>query len=357
MSIELPLRGIRVVDFTTLLPGPLATLLLRRAGAEVIKIEPAGGEAMRTLLGDDGAAFGLLNGGKRSVCADLKDPRQRDAVRALCGGADVVLEQFRPGVMDRLGLGYETLRDGHEDLVYCAITGYGQQGPNRALAGHDINYLADAGLFSLFRDDHGSPRPPPVQLADVVGGAYPAFSNILLALLQRLRSGRGAYLDIAMTRALAALSVSAVAAAGQYDRQADPLSGQAANYRCYRCADGAWLAVGALEPRFFSALCQALALPESVAAADPADAEVVDVLARRFAEQPASAWLRRLAGVDACCNVVRSLPEALATLADDGLRGLPLPLAPCFDRGDEVVPRPGEANDEFLQLETEPVEP
>lgn len=349
-SPDAPLEGIRVVDFSTLLPGPLATLLLRRAGAEVIKIEPPGGEAMRTLMGDGGAAFELLNRGKRSVCVDLKQPAARDAVRALCASADVVVEQFRPGVMERLGLDYPTLARTSDTLIYCAITGYGHDGPLRAAAGHDINYLAESGLFSLFRDAAGRPVPPPVLLADVVGGAYPAFSNILLALFDRLRNGRGAFIDIAMTRGLQALSVSATAAAARSGvAPSAALDGRAANYRCYECADGQWLAVGALEEKFWRRLCAHLQLPAMESPPSSENADAVAEVAGRFAEQPAHVWLERFGDDDVCCNAVRTLPDVVAEWIDAMGPELPLPIAPAFDHPDGApAPAVGEANSEWL---------
>ncbi len=345
-----PLDGIRVIDFTTLLPGPLATLLLRRAGAEVIKIEPPGGEAMRTLMSDDGAAFELLNRGKRSLCVDLKQPAARDAVRALCTSADVVVEQFRPGVMQRLGLDYRSLARDCASLIYCAITGYGSTGPLSHAAGHDINYLAESGLFSLFRDAGERPVPPPVLLADVVGGAYPAFANIVLALFDRLRTGRGAFIDIAMTRGLQALSVSATAAVGASSAaKVAALDGSAANYRCYECADGRWLAVGALEEKFWHRLRAHLELPAD-SPCSPDDADIVATLAARFAERPADEWLNRFGDDDVCCNVVRALPEVVRELIEAFGPGLPLPLAPAFDNLDDAAaPALGEANREWLQ--------
>ncbi|KAA3632719.1 MAG: CoA transferase [Proteobacteria bacterium] len=347
---ELPLTGIRVIDFTTLLPGPLATLMLKRAGAEVIKIEPPGGDPMRTLLNDGGAAFELLNAGKRSVVADLKRDEERAAILALCRDADVVIEQFRPGVMDRLGLGYAALAADVPSIVYTSITGYGQHGANRTLAGHDINYLAESGLFSLFSAEDGAPWVPPVLLADVVGGAYPAFSNTLLALLRLWRHGKGAYVDIAMTRGLQALSVSAVAGhvADVSSAAATPLDGSRANYRCYRCADGAWLAIGALEAKFWSRLCELIGVEHRLRRCDPSDSDVVAELDATFRTRPLNDWLALFEGQDVCCSGVRSLPDVLQELAVDATRNLPLPLAPCFDRAVGEAPSPGEGNLEFL---------
>src|SRR5581483_10322261 len=199
----LPLDGILVVDFSTLLPGPLASLVLAEAGARVIKIErPGTGDEMRLYeprFATTSVNFAMLNRGKESLVADLKDPAGRDTVRRLIDRADVVLEQFRPGVMDRLGLGYGELARTNPGLVYCSISGFGQTGKNVGVAGHDLNYLACAGLLDLVRDGTGAPALPPALIADIAGGAYPAVMNILMALVGRAASGRGAHLDVSMT--------------------------------------------------------------------------------------------------------------------------------------------------------------
>ena len=199
--IAQPLAGLKVLDFTTLLPGPLATLMLAECGADVLKIEPPGGEGMRqfeTSSGDDAPVFALLNAGKRSLTVDLKDRAQLDTLMPLIAEADVLVEQFRPGVMDRLGLGYETLARSNPGLIYCSITGYGQQGPLAAQAGHDLNFMARTGVLALSPGAPDAPTVPPVLAADIAGGSYPAFFNILLALMTRARDGAGQYLDIAM---------------------------------------------------------------------------------------------------------------------------------------------------------------
>src|SRR5258706_9813417 len=188
-----PLEGIRVIDFSTLLPGPLATLLLAEAGAEVIKIErPGDGDEMRRFepkLGADGVNFALLNRGKRSIAIDLKAPDALARLRPLIERADILVEQFRPGVMDRLGLGPAALAALNPRLIYCAITGYGQAGPKAAVAGHDLNYCADSGLLSLAAGSDGAPVVPAALVADIAGGAYPAVINILLALQRRAGTG------------------------------------------------------------------------------------------------------------------------------------------------------------------------
>jgi crotonobetainyl-CoA:carnitine CoA-transferase CaiB-like acyl-CoA transferase len=198
-----PLEGVRVVDFTTLLPGPLATLLLSEAGAEVIKVErPQQGEEMRRhgpMWGQDSASFALLNRGKKCIAVDLKHPEGRARVEPLIARCDVLIEQFRPGVMDRLGLGYEAVSRLNPSIVYCSISGYGQTGPKRDIAAHDLNYIGDTGLLSLSMGTRDAPVIPPALIADIAGGAYPAVINILLALRERDATGQGRRLDVAMT--------------------------------------------------------------------------------------------------------------------------------------------------------------
>jgi crotonobetainyl-CoA:carnitine CoA-transferase CaiB-like acyl-CoA transferase len=200
-----PLNGVRILDFTTLVPGPIAGLMLAEAGAEVIKIEPPGGEAMRnapTSWGDLSALFALINRGKRSLALDLKDAATRAALEPLLASADVILEGFRPGVMARLGLDYAAVRAINPRVIYCAITGYGQGGPKAQRAGHDLSYVAETGLLALSGGAGGHPNLPPVLIADVMGGSWPAVAAVAMALFRRERTGEGAFLDIAMTEGL-----------------------------------------------------------------------------------------------------------------------------------------------------------
>ncbi|MGI9462919.1 MAG: CaiB/BaiF CoA transferase family protein, partial [Aestuariivirgaceae bacterium] len=198
-----PLGGIKVLDFTTLLPGPLAGLMLSEAGASVLKVErPGSGEEMRGYeprWGRESLDFSMLNAGKKSLAIDLKDRRQLELLIPLIREADVLLEQFRPGVMERLGLGYEAVSGINPRIIYCSITGYGQYGPKSDVAGHDLNYVGDTGLLSLSMGDPSRPTVPPVLAADLAGGSYPAVVNVLLALFSREKTGQGCYLDIAMT--------------------------------------------------------------------------------------------------------------------------------------------------------------
>ena len=315
----LPLAGIRVLDFSTLLPGPLAGLFLAEAGAEVIKIErPGTGDEMRgyaPALGDVSANFVLLNRGKRSVAIDLKAPDAIAQLTPLIESADVLIEQFRPGVMQRLGLGYEALSAVNPRLIYCSITGFGQTGPRRDMAGHDLNYLALAGLLSLTADAGGAPGMPHTPIADIAAGSYPAVVNVLLALLQRQQTGRGRHLDIAMTENLLVLAYWGLAggfATGTWPTAGTALTtGGSPRYAIYRTADGGYLTAGPIEQRFWEVFCRLIELdaPLRDDGRDP-DATRRGVAAR-IAAHPTAHWQRVFADEDACCAVVASLEQAV----------------------------------------------
>jgi crotonobetainyl-CoA:carnitine CoA-transferase CaiB-like acyl-CoA transferase len=300
------LAGIRVLDLTRLLPGGFCTLLLADFGADVIKVEDMGaGDYARA----DPDSFAALNRGKRSIQLDLKSDAGREAFLRLARDADVVIESFRPGVMDRLGVGWDVLREVNERLVYCAITGYGQDGPLAARAGHDLNYLARTGVLALSGDE--VPVQASVQIADVAGGALMAAFGILAAL----RSGQGQFVDISM--ADGALSLLAMPAAQLLRGGAAPrrgelvLGGRLLCYRPYRCADG-WISIGALEPKFWAAFCRGVERPDLVAhqfdapgSAAHAAVEAI-CLARTRAE-----WDAFNAEHDCCVEPVLELEEAL----------------------------------------------
>ncbi len=200
-----PLQGILVLDFSTLLPGPLATLMLAEAGAEVIKIERPDGEEMRQfppIWEGESATFAMLNRGKQVLALDLKQDADREKLRPLLERADIIVEQFRPGVMARFGLGFDDVRKINPRIVYCSISGYGQSGPRAGEAGHDINYIGNTGLLALQPGPADHPTVPPALIADIAGGTFPAVINILLALRARDQSGQGVHLDIAMTDAM-----------------------------------------------------------------------------------------------------------------------------------------------------------
>jgi alpha-methylacyl-CoA racemase len=300
------LDGTLVLDFTTLLPGPFATQLLAQAGARVIKIERPGGDELRSYeprIGDEAACFAILNHGKQCVTADLKAKEDRDRVLALAGECDVLVEQFRPGVLERLGLGYDSLRAVNPAIIYCSISGYGQTGPLAATAGHDLNYLAASGLLSLV----DQPVLPPVLIADLAGGAQPAVIEILLALSRRSRTGEGARIDVSMTHNLLNL-IPCQVARGFLTRNwpssgDDLVTGSSARYQLYRASDGGTVAVAALEDRFWRRFCELTDLPENATR---------EMVAERIRSRPSTHWEQLLEHEDTCANVVRTLEEAVA---------------------------------------------
>ncbi|MGO8831786.1 MAG: CaiB/BaiF CoA transferase family protein [Roseiarcus sp.] len=313
-----PLEGLFVVDFTALLPGPMATLLLAEAGAEVVKIErPGRGEDMRAFpsrWGRDSVYFALLNRGKKSLALDLKNENDRAALEPLLVRADVVVEQFRPGVMDRLGLGPGHVAALNPKAVYCSITGYGQSGPARDVAGHDLNYIAETGLLALSMGPPERPVTPPALIADVAAGAYPAVMNILLALQERARTGRGRHLDIAMTDNLFPFMFWALGdglAGGKWPGDGDHLlTGASARYRLYPCSDGRVLAAAPLEEKFWAEFCDIIGLDGEQRADSFAPATIARVGAI-VKSQPSGYWRERIAGRDCCCSIVATLREAL----------------------------------------------
>ena len=362
-----PLEGLRVLDFSTLLPGPLATLLLAEAGAEVIKIErPGEGDGMRGYppkLGAESLSFALLNRGKRSLAIDLKDPEEVARLLPLVAEAQVLVEQFRPGVMDRLGLGWETLKKVNPALVYCAITGYGQSGPKAQDAGHDLTYLAETGLLALAADADGAPVVPPGLIADIGGGSLPAVIDILLALRRAEATGEGCHLDVAMCDNLFAWQFWAqaqlAAGAGPPRPGGELLTGGSPRYQIYRTADGRFLAAAPLEQKFWETFCRLIDLPEALRD-DTKDPDATKrAVAEIIATQPAGHWQGLFAGKDACCALVRPLEAALedpqftalgqfAAELSCGrvtLPALPLPLAPALRAapGTKESPALGEA--------------
>jgi len=367
-----PLTGVRVLDFSTLLPGPLATLLLAEAGAEVIKIErPGRGDEMRSYapkFGADSVNFALLNRGKRSIAIDLKGKDAVAKLQPLIESADVVVEQFRPGVMDRLGLGYDALNKLNPRIIYCAITGYGQHGPRSDVAAHDLNYIAEAGLLALAAGADGMPVLPPALIADIGGGTYPAVINILLALRERERTGKGCKLDIAMADNLFAFMYWAIGnglVAGKWPRPGGELvTGGSPRFYIYRTRDGKFVAAAPLEQKFWENFCALIGLAPEFQddRRDPAASKCA--VAEKIAAKTADEWRALFSGKDLCCCIMGSVDEALrdphfiargvfaAKLAADGkqITALPVPVAPQFRAQSEVAGYPalGEANQGLL---------
>ena len=325
--MALPLGGTSVLDFSTLLPGPLASLMLAEAGATVIKIERPGGEDMRHFaprMGESSAPFMALNGGKHSLALDLKNTAHVIHARDLAAKADILIEQFRPGVMERLGLGPVALRAINPRLIYVSITGFGQTGPRADLAGHDLNYQALNGVLAQGLEQ-GKPAPlPPALIADIAGGAYPAIMNILLALRQRDQTGLGCHLDIAMTDNAATFAWFTAAASAAGDAavagEGALLTGGSPRYRIYPTSDGWFVAVGALEDKFWTAFCEAICLPSALRRRDAVPRQATEAVARIMASRSAAEWRALLEPLDCCCTVVRTAAEAQAEASQVGAR-------------------------------------
>ena len=344
-----PLKDILVLDFSTLLPGPMATLMLSEAGAEVVKFErPGTGEDARhtdPMIDGESIGFAVLNQGKRSVALDLKAENAVNILRPLLEKADVLVEQFRPGVMGRLGLGYEAVRAINPGIVYCSITGYGQTGPKATAAGHDLNYVGDAGVLSL---------------------------NILLALIARQKTGKGAHLDIAMAEGAFAFAYWAhaegVIAGQDIENGGGRLTGGLARYRLYSAADGRQIAVGALEEKFWQAFCDVIDQPADLRD-DWSDPEGCSAeVARRLGSQPSTHWEPLLVAADCCCSVVKTPAEAATDphfsargvfdrkldISGKSVPALPLPIAPEFRVSKDVAGRAASLGEDNLHYGAEP---
>ena len=369
VNAQQPLAGIKVLDFSTLLPGPLATLILAEAGAEVIKIErPGRGDEMRSYepkFGTDSVNFAMLNRGKKSLALDLKDAKVREQLLPLIKQADVVVEQFRPGVMDRLGLGYDALSAINPRIIYCAITGYGQSGPRAEVAAHDINYVAESGMLSLAAGEDGAPIVPPALIADIGGGTYPAVINILLALRARDASGRGCKLDIAMGDNLFTFLYWAMGnglVAGEWPRPGGELvTGGSPRFFVYRTRDDKFIAAAPLEQKFWENFCDAIQLDANFRDDAKDAAATKRAVAQRLREKTAAEWQAIFAGKDLCCCVVATMQEALndahfkarglfnRTVTADGksVTALPVPVAELFRNAKTAADYPalGSANE------------
>lgn len=318
-----PLAGVRVLDLTRLLPGGYASQMLADLGADVLKIEEPGlGDYARTMppfTRSVGQAFLAVNREKRSAAINLKHPQGHEALLRLVDGVDVLLESFRPGVLARLGLDYETLHARNPRLVVCSISGYGQDGPYSQRAGHDLNYIGYAGLLAHLARPGEPPVLPGAQFADIAGGSLMAVAGILAALVGRATSGEGRYVDVSMTDG--ALSLLPLLATRVLNGAPEPAPGEAEltgalpGYNIYETSDGRYLTVGALEPKFFENLCQRLGRPDLVARQFPRDSAerdtVVAELAAIFRTNTRDEWLAELADAEACVGPVNTIAEAL----------------------------------------------
>ncbi len=350
------LAGTRVLDLTSLVPGAYATGLLADLGAEVIKLEPPGPSRFPALEGWAAAVLGCLDRNKKSVAVDLKHPRGLAMARALAATCDVLIEGFRPGVADRLGLGYPELAASSPGLIYCSLTGYGQTGPRAQEAGHDLNYLALSGLLSLFGEAGRPPPIPPILLADLAGGAAAALA-VLAAVVQRRNTGRGARVDVAMVDVLASWlrPLLTDAAPGQVLTREDlPLAGRYVCYNVWATRDHRYVALAALERRFWTNFCNAVGRGDLVSGqfssarrGDP----VHDELEALFRSRTLQEWADLGTGQDLCLTPVLDPPEAmageLARARGFGRQGLPF-RCEGWQPPDRPAPRRGQHTREVL---------
>ncbi|MEC9040575.1 MAG: CaiB/BaiF CoA-transferase family protein [Pseudomonadota bacterium] len=316
-----PLANLKILDFSTLLPGPYATMMLADMGAEVLRIEAPDrvdlAKVMPPFDGKFSTTFSYLGRGKQTLQLNLKQPESVEKVKQLVQDYDIVLEQFRPGVMDRLGIGYEVLKAINPKLIYCAITGYGQTGPYKDRAGHDINYLAISGVASHCGRADSGPPPMGIQIADVAGGSHHAVMGILAAVIKRQETGEGAFIDISMTDAAFALNAMAGAAAlagGQPQKPESGMLNGGTFYDYYQTRDGRWLSVGSLEPQFSSRLCDTLGLGElksyALSQKPEHQQELKAAIKQKIEERSLAEWREVFAEVDACVEPVLTIEEA-----------------------------------------------
>ncbi|MDJ0854299.1 MAG: CaiB/BaiF CoA-transferase family protein [Desulfobacterales bacterium] len=302
------LNGITVIDLSRLLPGPYASMVLADHGARVINIEDPRYRA-------EGLMVTTISRNKEHVALDLKHPRGKCIFMELAAQADVVLEGFRPGVVNRLGVDYEALRAVKPDIIYCSLTGYGQTGPYRQRAGHDVNYLACSGILDLMGYKDQPPAIPGIQLADMVGGLNAAV-GILLALLARDRTGEGQYIDVSLTDSMLAMMPVVLLIRqllGQTPQRGDSmLAHRYACYNTYETSDGRYLAVGCVETRFWENLCRFLDTPDLAPLQydESRREEVIGRLRRVFKTRTLAEWEAAIEGQDICCEAVRTFDEA-----------------------------------------------
>lgn len=324
---NLPLAGIRILDLTRLLPGPVATMHLADMGAEVIKIEDKGmgdyARSMGYVRHSVSQFFVAVNRGKQFLHLDLKDAADREQFLSMADTADVVIESFRPGVMDKLGVGWEVLKQRNPRLVMCAISGYGKDGPFALLAGHDINYIGYAGMLDQNVGPDGVPALPNLQVGDLLGGAQAAVQGVLAGIIGAKTGGRGRFVDVSMTDAVFAHNIMPLVAVNNFGKATqagrDLLTGGVACYNVYRTSDQRFMAVGALEPKFWEACCDVLQRPDfkprhwaygqRVGGEDAMalKAELDSI----FAEHSMAYWTEKFAQADCCVTPILRTEEAL----------------------------------------------
>ena len=340
-----PLQGYRILDFSKLLPGPLATLWMVQQGAEVIKVEsPSSPDPVRFYPPmKDGVSvfYSTLNAGKKSLSVDYRSEEGKEAILKLVQTADVVIEQFRPGVMEAFGLGYETLKKRNPKIILVSITGYGQTGEMAATPGHDINYLSYSGMLDAQRDGNGNPIISAAQLADVAGGSMMALNATTSALLLRERTGEGQHVDVSMTHNVSVLQTMRIAEELNTGTSNGYLSGRLASYNIYKCADGRHVALGALEPKFWQKFCNLMEHPAW--GGRLMEKELIDEVSVLFATQPMKYWTDKLEKEDVCLSPVLTVQEASEHPLFNG--GFPTAFGSVELRS---APKLGENNDELL---------
>jgi len=314
------LERIRVLDLSRMLPGPYCSMMLADLGAEVIKVEePTIGDPTRRsppIIDGQSAPFAQVNRNKKSIAIDLKKSEGRDIFLKLASTADCVLEQFRPGVVDRLGINYAAVSEVNPRIVYCSLTGFGQDGPHRERSGHDLNYLALSGVLGLTTDDRGKPVIPGVQVADLAGGMIAGFA-ILAALLAREKTGRGQYVDVSMFDVM--LSMLPIPAAHHFTGKTIPvggkyvLSGAYPFYNVYQTSDGKFMTLGALEPKFWANFCKKIRRDDLIARQfDTGEhrENLFEEVRTNFKSKTQSEWIELMRDADCCCEPVLSMAEA-----------------------------------------------
>ena len=367
------LEGIKVIDFSTLLPGPLASLFLSETGAEVIKIEKPGvGDEIRLSnpqWGEQSVSFSLLNRGKKSLSLDLKDPKNLKILIPILKEADIIIEQFRPGVMKRLGLDYESIKKINQDIIYVSITGYGQYGPKSMVAGHDLNYIGNAGLLSISMGQENDTVVPPALVADIAGGSYPAVINILLALRKRDLNKEGSYIDLSMTENLFPFmfwGLGSGFAHNKWPGNSDGvLSGGSPRYNIYKTSDGSYVAAAPLEDRFWNKFCEAIELPKKFIKMQNDQEKVIQEIRKIIGQKEKNYWLDVFNKADCCCSIVKSIEEAIndnhfkvrkifenkiINNLGEEIPALPIPVDMQFrkDQKRASAPSLGDINDQFF---------
>ncbi|RLL46845.1 CoA transferase [Oceanobacillus piezotolerans] len=371
----MPLTSVRVLDLTRLLPGPYCTMLLADFGAEVIKIEePNVGDYARADLpkiDEDSVFFHAVNRNKKSVCLDLKSTEGKENFLKLVKESDVVVESFRPGVMKRLGIDYETLKEINPRIVFCAITGYGQTGPYVDRPGHDVNYISYAGLLNMMGERNGKPLIPAAQIADIGGGALPATIGILVALMGREKTGKGQMIDISMMDNviswLPTLLPGYLATNKQPERGNIGLSGRLACYEVYQTKDEKWMSVGALELKFWDAFCKTIGREDFISnleaptnVQDEMKVEIQKIIAQKTLDD----WMDIFSDVDSCVAPIYSFEEMIndpQVQARDMIKnvnhselgtmkqvGIPIKLSETPGEIRKQAPKLGEHTDEIL---------